>query len=81
MGADNPTLYREPSVYRALLDSVSHPSPDGEGVEGYDLLQVQSIQTYIKVGCAMQYGIFTVVIQYKNILFVANIKVQLEHFS
>ena len=47
--ATNPTVYRDPSIYRSLLNGASRLSPDGEGVEGYDLLRVKSIQTYVKV--------------------------------
>ena len=56
----NPTHYRKPSIYNALLSSASRPCPDGEGVEGYGMLEVKSIQTYIKVGYAIIQKLYSV---------------------
>jgi len=46
---NNPTMYRSPTMYNAMLSCAVRPLPDGEEVEGYDLLFVKSVETYIQL--------------------------------
>ena len=47
--SSNPTQYRDPSDYNALVQSVSLPTEDGSGSYGFELVLSRSVQTYVKV--------------------------------
>ena len=47
--SSNPTFYRNPSLYGALMQSVTQPTPDGQQAYSFDIIFSKSVQAYIKV--------------------------------